>query len=183
MKNTKDKIRKCSHKDCKNVVEVTGYYCEKCRKEYNRMSYKKRSHIGYFLYEVLDGDYKVEYVGVTEGLKTRIKYSHISGNSNIKELMMSEDWEYIKYLDITNIVENRNELLMLENSLIDLHKPKWNDYKNNIRNMDKLREFSLISEIYSLDKKWKLYCTREEIRAKAKDKKRKLLKIKKRMLI
>lgn len=174
----KNKRRKCSHKGCENTVKVgKDYYCTECREEYNHKRYQERSHLGYYLYVVLNKDEKVEYVGATEAIKSRIEYSHISGNSNIKELMMSEDWEYIKYLDITDIVENRNELLVLENTLIDLYPNKWNTHKKTTKELDKLREFSLLSELHSLDKKWKLYCTREEIREK------KITKRQKKMLL
>lgn len=169
MEKTKDKIRKCSNKSCENTVMVgKEYYCKNCRKKYNDKRYKERSHLGYYLYVVLNENKKVEYVGATESIKSRIEYNHITGNSNIKELMMSDQWHCIKYLDISDVVEDRNEMLMLENILMGLYPNKWNNHKNTTKKLDKLREFSLVSEISSLDKQWKVYCTREEVREKYK---------------
>lgn len=161
-----DKLIKCSNKGCNNVVEVPGY-CKECRKIYNKVNYDiKLSHVGYYLYVVLNAENKVEYVGATENLKQRIKYQHIKGFSHIRELMLSENWEVIKYLDISDLIKNREELLMLENVLIDLYPNKYNNMKSIIRNVDKLREFSLLSEVHSLTQEWQIYCTREEIQAK-----------------
>lgn len=160
-----NKILKCSNKGCNNVVGVPGY-CKECRDIYNKEYYKKHSHLGYYLYVVLNNGNKVEYVGATENIKQRVEYQHIKGFSHIRELMLSENWEVIKYLDISDLIQNREEMLMLENVLIDLYPNKWNDKKNIIRNIDKLREFSLLSAVHSLTKKWQIYCTREEIQAK-----------------
>ena len=160
-----NKILKCSNKGCNNVVKVPGY-CKECRKIYNKVNYDiKLSHVGYYLYVVLNEN-KVEYVGATENLKQRIKYQHIKGFSHIRELMLSENWEVIKYLDISDLIKNREELLMLENVLIDLYPNKHNNMKSIIRNVDKLREFSLLSQVHSLTQEWQIYCTREEIQAK-----------------
>lgn len=143
---------------CNEVEAKEGFsYCKKCYSEYQR-NYREE-HKGYFLYVVLDGN-KNLYVGATEKIHQRIS-AHVNGHSNIKELMLSNNWTGIKYLDITNLVRNREEMLLLENSLIELYNTDWNDKKNIIRNVDKLREFELISEIHSLTRKWVVYCENE----------------------
>ena len=133
-------------------------YCKKCYRDYQKVY--REEHKGYYLYIVLDENNKVLYVGATEKIYQRIS-AHINGHSNIKDLMLSDKWSCIKYLDITNLVSNREEMLLLENSLIELYNTEWNDKKNIIRNVDKLREFELISQVHSLDKVWTTYCKNE----------------------
>lgn len=157
----KEQIIKCSNKCCNNIVEVSGY-CHTCKKIYNKHYNEKLKHKGYYLYVILGANNEVEYIGATENLKRRIQYQHLKGFSHIRELMRSDKWEVIKYLDVSDLVENREELLMLENALIDLYPNKYNNKKSIIRNIDKLREFILLSEVHSLTQKWELYCTREE---------------------
>lgn len=90
-------------------------------------------------------------------------YAHLDGNSkNTRELMLSDNWTCIKYLDITDLINNREEMLLLENSLIDLYNTDYNDKKNIIKNIDKLREFELLAEIHSLNKEWSIYCENEQ---------------------
>lgn len=108
----------------------------------------------------LNKDNKVLYVGCTENIKQRMS-AHINKHSNIQGLMSSDEWEVIKYLDITKIVDNREELYLLENALIDLYETEFNDKKNIIKNMDKLREFCLLSELHNLIQKWQVYCYRK----------------------
>lgn len=167
----------------------TRAYCEECyskrQKEYreenkeslkeygkdyyreNKESFKKRykGNKGYYLYIVTDKENKVLYVGATENLQSRLSF-HLNGYSNISRLMKTDKWDKIKYLDITDIVKNTEELHLLENVLIELYEPKYNKVKNIIKNMDKLRELSLLSEIHDLIQKWVIYTTRDEFNAK-----------------
>lgn len=146
--------------------------CTKCKKEVAREShswciscyrkYKKKwdnKDKGYYLYVILNKNNKVLYVGCTEHKKNRL-YKHLSCNSNIKELMQTKKWDKIKYLDITNLVNNRKELEFLESNLIELYKPSYNINKDNIILDDDLKMFSLISELHSLDQNWCTYITR-----------------------
>lgn len=143
-----------------NEREIKGNYsyCKQCYSEYQK-NYRE-GHKGYYLYVVLDESKKVLYVGATEKIYQRIS-AHINGHSNIKNLMLSNNWSSIKYLNITNLVKNREEMLLLENSLIELYNTDWNDKKNIIKNIDKLREFELLAEIHSLNKEWSTYCENE----------------------
>lgn len=139
-------------------------------KEYNRQWYENNEEYykryyeegkGYYLYIICENNV-IQYVGATEVLSKRLNF-HINCKSNIKDLMSSDKWTEIKYLDITNVVANREEMLLLENTLIDLYKPMYNKVMNRIRNVDKLREFSLVAEVHDLNKCWKLYCKNKKI--------------------
>ena len=161
-------MKKCSNAKCGNLVERAGY-CPSCKAEYNR-KYREQhkdyyavyrdehKRTGYYLYVILDEWNNVLYVGATENIKHRIEHQHITGNSHIKELMLSDEWKTIKYLDITQIVEDREEMLFLENELIDLYNTKYNQKVNIIKGVDKLRMFCLISEIHNSAQKWQVYC-------------------------
>lgn len=74
----------------------------------------------------------------------------------------TEKWDKIKFLDVTELVYNREELNYLENLLIELYATEWNTKLNIIKNMDKLREFSLLATIHNLNQNWNTYITREE---------------------
>lgn len=145
-------------------------YCKVCYSAYlknwreNNREYQRRwreDNKGYYLYIITENEV-VQYVGVTENLSYRLS-EHVTCNSNIKDLISSNDWDEIKYLDISDVVTNREEMLFLENTLIDLYKPRYNKNKNIIKNVDKLREFSLVAEVHDLNKCWKLYCKNKKI--------------------
>ncbi|WP_459481917.1 GIY-YIG nuclease family protein [Clostridium saccharoperbutylacetonicum] len=164
MKKTNDKTTKICSKCRSEFVtdKKTICYCDSCYRKYQKQYRAEHNNKGYYLYIVLNKGNKVLYVGCTENIKQRIS-AHIHCHSNIKSLMCSDGWEVIKYLDITNIVDSREELYLLENALIDLYETELNDKKNIIRNMDRLREFSLLSEIHTLIQKWEVYCYRKQI--------------------
>lgn len=149
-------------------------YCKACYSEYKRQWHENnKAHVkeyhkkwrednrGYCLYVIRNSE-EVLYVGATEHLNYRLSM-HIGCKSNIKELMSSDNWTEIKYLDITGVVASREEMLLLENILIDLYKPMYNKVMNRIKNVDKLREFSLVAEIHGLNQQWKLYCKNKKI--------------------
>lgn len=139
--------------------------CKGCYREYKRKwQYENKAHIkqyyekdkGYYLYIICNGE-EVKYVGATEHLNYRLS-NHVNCKSNIKELMSGDNWTEIKYLDISDIVANREEMLLLENVLIELYEPMYNKNMNIIKNVDKLREFSLLAEVHGLNQQWELYC-------------------------
>lgn len=150
----------------KNKAEMKEYKAKwyKDNKEHHKQVCKqwREDNKGYYLYIIRNSE-EVFYVGATEHLNYRLS-NHVNCNSsNTKNLMESDKWTEIKYLDITNVVANREEMLLLENSLIDLYKPMYNKVMNRIKNVDKLREFSLVAEVHGLNQQWKLYCKNKKI--------------------
>ena len=134
-------------------------WCSECFRRYKKDW--DNSHKGYYLYIIMDKNKKVLYVGVTENIKARMD-NHLNGHSHIKNLIQSDEWEVIKFTDLTNLINNREELEVLENNLIELYKPKYNKRNNNIKNVNILRQITLIAELHSLDTVWKTLITREE---------------------
>ena len=52
-------------------------------------------------------------------------------------------------------------VLLLENILIKLYNTEYNKKKNIIKDLDKLRELQLLSEVHSLTQKWEIYMKNE----------------------
>lgn len=152
---------------CKKNSDGLQSYCRACQSDYkyNDDDAWYKTYInncrGYYLYVVLDKSDKVLYVGATEDIKCRIEQQHVKGNSHLHELMLSDKWECIKYLDVGNLVDNREEMLFLENILIKLYNTEYNKKKNIIKDLDKLRELQLLSEVHSLTQKWEIYMKNE----------------------
>lgn len=153
----------CSNGCCKECYKIYKKQWQSKNKAHVKEYYKKwrEDNRGYYLYIIRNGE-GVLYVGATEVLSKRLNF-HINCKSNIKNLMESDDWTEIKYIDITNVVASREEMLLLENVLIDIYEPMYNTRRNIIKNVDKLREFSLVAEIHDLNKCWKLYCKNKKI--------------------
>lgn len=167
--------QRASHTWCLDCYHKYKNKWDNNNEEHNK-EYKKEweeLHKGYYLYIILNKFNEVLYVGSTENIYTRI-HNHLSCNSNIKELMQTEKWHKIKYLDVTDLVYNREELNYLENVLIEVYEPEWNTKLNIIKNIDKLREFSLLAELHSYDinKNFKTYITRKEYQDQKKTKKK-----------
>lgn len=170
-------VKKCPK--CGKIKELNEFSsngcCKGCYREYKReWQSKNKAHIdeynmkyyennrGYYLYIICNGE-EVKYVGATEHLSKRLS-GHINcHNNNTKDLMSSEKWAEIRYLDITDIVANREEMLLLENVLIELYEPMYNKNMNIIKNVDKLREFSLLAEVHGLNQHWELYCKNKRL--------------------
>lgn len=134
-------------------------WCSECFRKYKK--HWDNSHKGYFLYIIMDKNKKILYVGITENIKTRMD-NHLNANSHIKNLIQSNEWNVIKFTDLTNLITNREELEVLENDLIQSYNPKYNKKVNIIRGVDELRQFSLIAELHSFNTHWKTFITREE---------------------
>ena len=149
---------KCKERDVKEGQS----YCQKCYSLYQR-EYRER-HKGYYLYLIIGEEDKILYVGATEKIFQRIS-AHITLNSHISDYMKLNEWEVIKYIDITNLVEDRNELLILENVLLGLYEPPYNKKGNlnKVKDIDKLRELSLLAELHSfnINNKWNIYAKNE----------------------
>ena len=160
-KNNEIFTKKCAVCDEEfRTKHITRCYCKSCYSSYQKAYREEHKDRGYYLYIILNNN-EILYVGATESIAYRIEQQHLKGHSHIKELMLSDRWTNIKYLDITNLVKNREEMLLLENSLIELYNTDYNNKKNIIKNIDKLREFQLLAEVHSLNKEWIIYCENE----------------------
>ena len=149
----------------KNNKAKDGLYCwcKAChskyrqtnKEHYNQTNNQFRNQFkGYYLYIILDKQDNVVYVGETVNYYNRL-YRHLSGNvDSTQELFSSGDWSKIKYLDVSNLVENEVELRALENELIELYQPRLNTVKNIIRDIERGRLFSLIATLHSILNEW-----------------------------
>lgn len=153
--NSKDYMNKWKEK---NKDYFNKYYIN--HKEEMQQRYKNyiEKFDGYYLYIITDKDNNILYVGETTNIKRRLS-NHLSLTTNIKNHMKSDEWEYIKYLNISNLVENENELRLLENELIELYQPSWNKTKNIIKEIEEERKFELLCNLHSLENVWQIYAT------------------------
>ncbi|WP_415277246.1 GIY-YIG nuclease family protein [Clostridium perfringens] len=173
---TNKKIQKILTKKCATCKKefTTTYYRVYCKECYSaRMKGYRQKDKGYYLYIILDKFNKVLYVGSTTHIYTRL-HGHITNNTNIKDLMLKNTWDKIKYLDVSNLVKNENELRYLENELIEVYETERNKDKPKFKNINKLRALSLGAELHSYDinKNFKTYITREEYQDQKKTKKK-----------
>lgn len=120
--------------------------CKEYRKEYYNQS--KSNYVYVIVY-----DNKVSYVGSTTNINNRINY-HINGHSNV-----NEKWNYIYYLDTTNMLTDEITLQLLEQLLFDHFKPEF-----NIRNpVDKTnipipkQKMDLVLQQLLNSKEWRMY--------------------------
>ena len=162
-KTKKDGLQ-CWCRECKNGYSQTynkthkehykQYYKanKQHRNQYDKEYYKQFK--GYYLYIIQDKNNKIVYVGETTNYYYRLMH-HLSENVNAtKGLFASNDWSKIKYLDVSNLVENEVELRALENELIELYQPRLNTVKNIIRDIERGRLFSLIATLHSILNEW-----------------------------
>ena len=127
------------------------------RNQYDKEYYKQFK--GYYLYIIQDKNNKIVYVGQTTTYYYRLMH-HLSENVNsTKELFANGDWSCIKYLDVSNFVENEMELRALENILIELYEPRLNTLLNVIRDIDRGRLFSLLAQLHSILNEWEIFRT------------------------
>ena len=154
-------------------------WCKECHSKYKKQHYKQhykeyykeyrqthREHYnqyqkdylkqfkGCYLYIIQDKNNEIVYVGQTSNYYTRLMNHLSENNDNTKELFANNEWACIKYLDVSNIVENEAELRALENALIELYEPRCNTRLNIIRDIDKGRLFNLIATLHSILNEW-----------------------------
>lgn len=134
-------------KPCKSYYNKQHYEDNKdYYKDYNKQYYNdnkdyykqykyKLTHTGYYIYLFCKGN-EVKYVGATEGIYYRIHLQHLNGHSHIKDLVLSDEWDNIKYLDLTDIIDDRKELLFIEDYFINKFNPKKNKSLSNIHLAD-----------------------------------------------
>lgn len=145
------KYTKCS-KCGANKKEDIYNYCKCCIKEYNK-NYNNVSK-GYFLYIVVNNN-EILYIGKTSRIDKRIS-SHVTCKvQSTKNIFRSRKWTKIKYIDLTRVVVDDVELRVLENELINLHKPFCNEITNTNYLLKNERLFTLMTIVHS--DVWKTY--------------------------
>ena len=158
-------------KECHNKYNQTDKqkeYQKEYQRQYQQTHKQYRNQInnrfrnqftGCYLYIILDKQDNIVYVGQTSNYYNRL-YNHLSGSVNsTQELFASNDWSKIKYLDVSDIVENEMELRALENELIELYEPKLNKAKNIIHDIERGRLFSLLAQLHSILNEWIVFRT------------------------
>lgn len=155
MKSYREKHKDYFKEYNKNYYNNNKEYFKAYMKNY------REKRLGYYLYIIINLD-EIIYVGATLNLQARISKHINKHNPNTRKIFESGNWTSIKYLDISNIVYNREEMLLLENCLIDLYNTKINKRKTIIKNVDRQREFSLVAEVHNLNQKWITYCENEQ---------------------
>ena len=104
-------------------------------RKYNKQYQYKLTHTGYYIYLFCKGN-EVKYVGATEGIYHRIHHQHLKCNTHIKDLVASDEWDNVKYMDLTDIIDDRKELLFIEDYFINKFNPKKNKSLSNIHLAD-----------------------------------------------
>ena len=137
--------------------QTYNQYHREYQKQYRKEYYNQFK--GYYLYIILGKNNEIVYVGETTNYYNRL-CNHLSGGVNsTKELFNSGNWGSIKYLDVTDIVENEAELKALENELIELYQPRLNKVKNIIHDIERGRLFSLLAQLHSILNEWIVFRT------------------------
>ena len=150
--------------------EYQRQHCKEYQKQYQQTNkeylnqYQKQYYKqfkGYYLYIILDKNNEIVYVGQTSNYYKRLS-NHLSGYvDSTKELFDSDDWESIKYLDVSDLVENDLELKAMENELIELYQPRCNIQLNVIRDIDRGRLFSLLAQLHNMLNDWIVFKVNE----------------------
>ena len=145
------KYTKCSRCSADKKEDIYNY-CKCCIKEYNK-NYNNASK-GYFLYIVINSN-EILYIGKTSRIDKRVSQHVTCKVPSTKHIFTSKEWTKIKYIDLTGIVVDDVELRVLENELINLHKPCCNVVTSTNYLLHNSRLFELITAIHS--KVWKTY--------------------------
>ena len=127
---TKNRINEAVNKQyyCSKCGEETDKYgyCPRCRKEYNQWYWAEHSQ-EHYLYAMLGQNGEYLYIGSTRD-SYRI-YKHLNSQSHLNmnlEQWQREGLQKIIYADVTQIIQDYQERLYMEQLLIDRHKPSLN---------------------------------------------------------
>lgn len=154
-KETKDITEFAKNRTTKDGLQA---WCKECNNTYSKQYRKdnneyvkqyREENKGYYLYFIYS--YKeCVYVGSTSNLLNRIS-SHTNGHTHLKDKISR--WTSIKYIDLTNIVESREELYFTEMACIELLSPAWNSTEPsiNINHNRALELYDLIEEYINAD--------------------------------
>lgn len=141
----------CSKCGAEKAADNQGY-CVKCRSAYNK-GYNN-SKQGHYLYMIMEND-TIQYIGKTNRIDVRTS-CHITGHCNsTKHLFELDKWSEIKFLDVSDLVQDDVELRVLENELINLYKPSCNVVTSTNYLLHNSRLFELITAIHS--REWEVY--------------------------
>jgi len=141
----------CSKCGAEKVADNQGY-CVECKREYNKQYDEEMQ--GHYLYMIMNGD-TIQYIGKTNRIDRRIS-NHINGHSpNTKHIFEFGKWTEIKFLDVTDLVDDDVELRVLENDLINLYKPSCNVVTSTNYLLHNSRLFELITAIHG--REWEAY--------------------------
>lgn len=144
-KETKDITEFAKNRTTKDQLQA---WCKECNNTYNKQ-YREENK-GYYLYFIYN--YKeCVYVGSTSNLNNRIS-SHINGHTHLKDKIST--WTSIKYIDLTDLLDSREELYFVEMACIELLSPPWNTVEPhiNISHDRALELYDLIEEYINADK-------------------------------
>ena len=131
----------------KNIEHIREY--NKTYRELNRnkiINYKtaqRQKRQGYYIYIFRDYLDIPLYVGASTDIKTRL-YNHLHYNSHIKDYLKLNEWEVVEVADLTRVLYNTEELRFIENYLIELDEPYYNQTLNNIQHINRDRIDELI---------------------------------------
>lgn len=145
------KYTKCSRCGADKKEDIYNY-CKCCIKEYNK-NYNNASK-GYFLYIVINSN-EILYVGKTSRIDKRVSKHVTCKVPSTSDVFWSKKWTEIKYIDLTGVVVDDVELRVLENELINLHKPCCNEVSNTSYLLKNERLFQLMTIVHS--EVWKTY--------------------------
>lgn len=103
------------------------------------MEIKKKSYSdsfkGYYVWILMNLQYEILYVGMTTNYY-KILANHLSGNVKSTKKFIKKGNYIIKYLDLGQYIEDKQELKYIKNILLDLYDPELNSRRNVIKGMD-----------------------------------------------
>lgn len=158
-------MEKWSSEFAKNISRKDGLqtYCKECHnaccRDYKQNNKEKiqaynKAYMeglkGHYLYIIYQGK-RVAYVGSCSYLSKRIS-THINCYSNIAKHMSRDEWTTIKTLDISDMVNSKEEREYIEHILIQELEPLWNSSSKHKGLDDEQREFDLgVEAVHILD--------------------------------
>jgi len=121
-KSNKDKLqhycKQCQNSFSKQWKQANKEYVQEYQKQWLQQFDSK------YIYTIHDINGHIVYVGTTTNIYKRCN-QHITGNSNISEYMVKNEWLAIKYIKLNNSINN-NELRYIEQCFIDEFDPMVN---------------------------------------------------------
>lgn len=159
-RNNKDKVNEyMANRREKNRDEYNEYHrtyydenkniCKEAQKKY------ANSLKGYWVYNIVDKNDKSLYVGASTRIAVRYGEHIREEVSATKDFMQTKEWKVYKILDLSDFVENIDELFTLESMLIQHYKPKNNTHTTYNSKVTEDRKEFLIEKMKELN--FKIY--------------------------